>query len=116
MIIRVVNVRGMNKPEERENIVYVGRAFAGWPANPLGNPFKLEGDIDSCLEKYRRWVYNSPDFDMLLFRLWKLTNEGTKPLGCWCSDWDGVSKPKPKCHAVVLAEILCEFVENGGEL
>lgn len=39
-MIRVVDVRHHRTPEQRAAVCYVGRAFAGWPASPWGNPFK----------------------------------------------------------------------------
>lgn len=104
MIVRVVNVRGLNKPEQRATVCYVGRAFAGWPGTPYGNHHRLP-----CPDAFRSSLMMLPD-DVLqrhLDNLWELCGHGAKPLGCWCLDFDGVG-PTPPCHAAVWAELLNE--------
>ena len=102
-MIRVVNVRKLRTPEQRATVVYVGRAFAGWPGTPYGNHHRLP-----CPDEYRRWLLLAIPDDVLaqhLANLWELTGQGAKPLGCWCLDWDGTG-PTPGCHAAVWAELL----------
>lgn len=83
--VGVVNVRGLNKPEQRAGIVYVGRAFAGWPGHPLANPFKptLGGSRIKPLNKYVDWLASLPDLEAKLLTLWHETRHGERPLGCW---------------------------------
>jgi len=99
-MIRVVNVRGMNKPEQRTGIAYCGRPFAGWKGHPLSNPFKPEPlgaggacqqttedrrqkFLGTCLGKYREWLLARPTLDADLAALWEETQHGALPLGCW---------------------------------
>lgn len=124
-MIRVVNVRGMNRPEQRSSVVYVGRPFAGWKGHQLANPFRLnaqvfDGDtkdeirgerqraVSHCLDAYRAWLMERPKLDLELVELWEACRHGELPLGCWCCNWDGMSQPSPACHAVILAEMLRE--------
>lgn len=98
--VRVVDVRGL-KGEARAGVVYVGRAFAGWPATKFGNHHRL-----GCPEPFRTHLLARPDLSALLAELRSLTRDGELPLGCWCVEWDGVTVPTPACHAAVLAEVL----------
>jgi hypothetical protein len=115
--VRVINIRGLRTDRERAEVVYVGRRWAGvrrggsrhetrpvvWHAHPLANPFRLSKVADAaeraaCLESYRTWLLARPTLDADLAALWKQTQGGRLPLGCWCH-------PRP-CHADVLAELL----------
>ena len=102
MTVRVVNVRGLRTPEQRAGVVYVGRAWAGWPGTPYGNHHRLP-----CPDDYRASLRMlSPEvLDGHLVDLWESTGHGAKPLGCWCLAWDGTG-PTPACHAAVWAELL----------
>ena len=87
--IRVVNVKGMNKPDQRKGVVYVGRKFAGWPEHELHNPFKpVAGESPgACLAKYKARVLSRLTLEEDLAALWAETGCGKKPLGCW---WQGM--------------------------
>jgi hypothetical protein len=102
LLVTVANVRGLDTPEERAGVVYVGRACAGWPGHRLANPFKLVGDSDQervcVLDRYRSWLMTQPHLGKDLDDLWEQTQRGQLRLGCWC--W-----PKD-CHAMVLAQML----------
>lgn len=100
--VRVVNVRRLRTPEQRADVVYVGRAWAGWPGTPYGNHHRLP-----CPDDYRNSLLSIPDdvLDQHLAKLWELTEQGKKPLGCWCLNWNGEG-PTPGCHAAVWAELL----------
>lgn len=103
--IRVVNVRGRSgrRPIHRPGVCYVGRACAGWPASPWGNPFKpnlrpAKGDTlfkcDTCgwwglLGASRK---RQEDFGCL----------GNIPGGC-----GGYLRSYP--HAEVIADLLVMF-------
>jgi hypothetical protein len=133
--IRVVDVRGLRTPEERAGVVYVGRAFAGWPASAFANPFKPKtrktdhgilpapGAVEECLTKYRAYLataeQKSPNnFALNLAALWEETGHGAKPLGCWCVSAVVGDGQACVCHAQILAELLHERFggkENGGE-
>jgi hypothetical protein len=115
-VIRVVNVRGINRAEDRARVVYVGRDFAGWKPHPLANPFK-PADVDrrallTCLERYEQYLCDRPDLDGDLARLWEETDFGFAPLGCWCVNAvHGDGQPEC-CHAQVLARMLAERFET----
>lgn len=106
-MIRVVNVRGLNTSEQRAGIVYVGRPFAGWDGHALGNPFKPRPGFDA-LAAYRDWLLARPTLDADLARLWAETDQGAKPLGCWCVHATAGDGQPVVCHAQILAELLCE--------
>lgn len=110
--IRVVNVKGLNKPEQRAGIVYVGRKFAGWPEHELHNPYKpKEGEpVGTCLAKYKAGLLARLTLDADLAALWEECGCGKRPLGCWCvaaavTAGDG---SELVCHGQVLAEMLHE--------
>lgn len=109
-MIRVVNVKGMNKPDQRAGVVYCGRPFAGWNGHPLGNPFRPKpGDpIGTCLDRYRKWLLARPTLDADLAALWEETGHGTKPLGCWCVRAAAGDGSPLVCHAQILAGLLHE--------
>lgn len=92
------------KPDERRFVCYVGRRHAGWPETKWANTGRL-----SCPGAFRDSLLAMPkkQLDFLLESLWRESQNGTKPLGCWCLDWDGIG-PTPRCHAAVWAELLNE--------
>ncbi len=101
--VQVVNVRGLRTAEQRSGVVYVGRAFAGWPGHRLGNPFPLKKDAGSderltCLQRYKEWLLSRPSLAADLAALWDECRQGELPLGCWCD-------PQP-CHAHILKALL----------
>ncbi len=73
--------------------VYIGRGRDPKTGvrGPWGNPFAIgrDGDRAEVIERYERYLLESPD---LLARLRELKG---KTLGCWCA-------PQP-CHGDVLA-------------
>lgn len=105
-VIKVNNLRG----DDRKGVVYVGRAFAGWPAHPLGNPFRpLRNELPgSALRHYRDWIEKRSQRDKLLADLWEQTKHGSLPLGCWCVDATAGDGSPLVCHAQILAELLSE--------
>ena len=107
-MVRVVKVNGLRTPEQRAGVVYVGRAFAGWPASPWGNPFR-PGQGFNAVERFDEWFAKKPDAAELLRQLWNATGQGAKPLGCWCVN-ARVGDGQPEvCHAQVLARLLTEM-------
>jgi hypothetical protein len=75
--------------------LYIGRGTL-W-----GNPFKIgvDGTREEVIDKYRRYVLNSPE---ILSRLCELKG---KKLGCSCKPY--------KCHGDVLVELIQQFcLEN----
>lgn len=116
MTIRIVKVNGLRTPEDRATVCYCGRAFAGWPASPWGNPFKPRrgpmGGVAFCLSAFRAHAEKQPD--SWLAGLWEAIKHGEIPLGCWCVDWDGTgAPPSDQCHCGILAEMLFErFVKE----
>lgn len=127
--IRIVNVRGVNKPEERSQVVYCGRPFTGWKGHPLGNPFKpsyqtfdtdtreeCAGErargIRSCLDRYRAWLLARPTLEADLAALWEETGHGAKPLGCWCVNAVAGDGSPVVCHAQIIGEMLRERFQN----
>jgi hypothetical protein len=112
-MIRVVNVAGLNRPEQRVGICYVGRRWAGWPGHPLANPFRpTQGagpwPLASCLERYRAWLFARPTLEADLAALWEATDRGAMPLGCWCVSATAGDGQPCVCHAQILAELLKE--------
>lgn len=112
-MIRVVKVNSL-RGEERLGVVYVGRAFAGWPAHPLGNPFKpIKGELPGiALGLYRNWIEGRSQRDRLLAELWEQTQQGALPLGCWCVEATAGDGSPIVCHAQILAEMLVERFVN----
>jgi hypothetical protein len=116
IVIRVVNVSGMNRAEDRARVVYVGRAFAGWKPHPLANPFR-PANVDgravlTCLERYERYLRDRPTLEADLSRLWEETDRGFMPLGCWCVDAVHGDGQAECCHAQILARMLAERFDN----
>lgn len=108
-MIRVVNVKGLNKPDQRAGVVYCGRPFAGWKGHQLGNPFRPRAGFDA-VQAYRQWLLGRPvqEVERALADLWEETGHGAKPLGCWCVDATAGDGSPVVCHAQVLAELLRE--------
>lgn len=104
MTITIVNCR-KQKPD-----IYCGRAYKGYPASPLGNPFPMasEADRDVVIEKYRRWLWKkikAHDLNVLYalrLILDRASSESVpRPpvnLGCWCA-------PK-RCHCECIISAL----------
>lgn len=119
-MIRVVNVRGLNRPADRARVVYVGRDFAGWKPHPLANPFR-PADVDrramrTCIERYEQYLRDRPNLEADLSRLWAETDFGFMPLGCWCVDAVHGDGQAECCHAQVLVRMLAErFVTTPSE-
>lgn len=112
---RVVNVS--HEPCD----VYVGRAHAGRPESPWGNPYRIEADPSARLYRIHvrgsdgRWrEYTATHSKQLavysLMRFYRIHVERElgnrlpeligKRLGCWCA-------PGP-CHANVLVQLLVD--------
>lgn len=113
-MIRVVDVRGLRTPEQRATVVYVGRAFAGWPASEWGNPHKPRPGFDAIAayrnDLARLEAARQGTFMASLQSLLEATEYGAKPLGCWCGSWSMDSPPQAEfCHAIVLAKLLNEY-------
>jgi hypothetical protein len=119
-MIRVVNVKGL-RGYDRNGICYVGRAFAGWPASPWGNPFRPRrsgsdgfgsawsdpgDDVQDCLTRFREYASKQPLEWLSL--LWEACEHGVKPLGCWCCSAAHGDGQDVVCHAQILANMLHE--------
>lgn len=112
MSVRVVNVKGLKKPDQRASVVYCGRAFAGWHNSGFGNPFHPRPGFDA-VAAYRAHLAaleadDPRSFAAWLKTLWEATGHGTKPLGCWCVNATAGDGSEVVCHAQVLAEMLRE--------
>lgn len=107
--IRVVNVRNLPPGAEVE---YLGREAWGWPASPLGNPFRPQAELarSAAIALYRHWLKahkSDPEVRAELNRLYqKLTEQGELTLGCWCA-------PKA-CHTEEVAALLVEAARQRG--
>lgn len=118
MPIRVVNVRGLNRPNQREQVVYCGRPFAGWAGHRLANPFRprsliedfvnKKAGLEDCLQRYRIWLLARQTLETELAALWEECRHGALPLGCWCCNATTGDGSEVVCHAQVLAEMLNE--------
>jgi hypothetical protein len=108
--IRIVNVKGLNKPEQRANVVYVGRKFAGWPQHELHNPFKpVDGEpVGTCLARYKGKLLARLTLEEDLASLWEETGQGRKAIGCWCVTCVAGDGSEIVCHAQIVAEMLRE--------
>ena len=110
MPVRVVNVRGINDPHEREKICYVGRTFAGWRGHRLCNPFRVSQTetAEEVIERYEKLILSLVHLEEFLGNLWEQTLKGKLSLGCWCIN-SIVGDGQPIiCHAQVLAKMLME--------
>ena len=93
--------------DENRMFLYVGRKMPHFMTSGLGaliqskwaNPYKVgkDGSLTEVLEKYEKYVRNSPE---LMSSLHELTGER---LGCWCERVN-------ECHAGVLIRLYKEFV------
>lgn len=113
-MITVVSVKGLRTPADRARVAYVGRAFAGWPASPLGNPFKGP----DAVAHFAHWLTNHPDRVKLLGDVWEKCGRGKLPLGCWCIGslrwpWYANRIDTPECHAQIVALQICDLVKAG---
>lgn len=108
-MIRVVNVKGL-RGDDRKGVCYVGRAFAGWPASPWGNPYRTRSkawwNVRACLDDYGTHARKQPS--EWLASLWEACDKGAKPLGCWCVDAVHGDGQPIVCHAQILAAMLAE--------
>jgi hypothetical protein len=118
--LSVVSVRGL--APRTPGIVYVGRACAGWPASPLGNPFKraVVGSKEEAISRYRAWLRSVvrralagealPPAEAAawaeLARLARLAAAGEAlTLGCWCAP--------AACHAEVIRDAVLWLASSG---
>jgi len=87
---KIINIRFHDKGN-KDSYQYIGRP-SKW-----GNPYSIgkDGDRAEVIEKYRKYILNSPE---LLKALPELKG---KRLGCWCF-------PLP-CHGDVLVELVEEL-------
>lgn len=110
-MITVVNVKGLRTPDQRAAVCYVGRAFAGWSASALGNPFKGP----HAVANFVRWLDLRPNRNELLAAVWEACDRGAKPLGCWCvpAPWPVNRVDAPICHAQVIAVRLLDLMAVG---
>ena len=85
---KVINIRFHDKGA---NYQYIGRP-SKW-----GNPYSIgkDGDRAEVIEKYRKYILNSPELMKALPEL-----KG-KELGCWCFPL--------ACHGDVLVELVEEL-------
>lgn len=112
----MAKVNGLRTAEQRATVVYVGRAFAGWPQSPWHNPFKARpgGPVGPCLGQFREHAMSQPD--SWWADLWAACRRGDIPLGCWCLAWDGEGDI-PSCHAAILADELSRrFIDEKGAI
>ena len=77
--LSVVSVRGL--APRTPGIVYVGRACAGWPASPLGNPFKRavvgSKEVTAEARTFRFvWSYNGVSLKLAGFGRVKKDDKG----------------------------------------
>lgn len=124
MPTQVVNIRTQTDPDA---FIYVGRRCKhpvfGWlKGHYFANPFKVspkatDEEKKECLKQYHRWLIEELATDVgyqEMRGLVQLVQWRNKPLGCWCGNWDGVNKPAPLCHAVILASEADKVLSNGG--
>ena len=106
--VTVVKVNGLRTPEQRAGVVYVGRRFAGWPASPWANPYRVRanarpGQLTHVL--YDFGVYARAKPDSWWADLWAACGQGRLPLGCWCFSGPA-DDGQHLCHAAILGEEL----------
>lgn len=102
IIVRTQDLRDEPNPL----FVYVGRAWGGRKASPLGNPFRLsQGQSRTeVLRKYRQWLWSRIGMrdKAVMAALREITEESW--LGCWCCNIEaGRPIEKMVCHAEVVA-------------
>lgn len=86
--------------------VYCGRGFGGFPASPLGNPFKATQGLQDALERYRDWLRAKRSDRSLGTKHVRdafaaLTEASI--LGCWCVDKEAGVLPL-ECHCDIIAQ------------
>ena len=94
MSIKVVNCNS-----KRDNFtMYIGRNFAGMPASPFHNPFRIgpDGDRQQVIEKFAAYWYAPEQAELRL--LAQIQISYFEILGCWC-------KPEA-CHGDIIAGYL----------
>lgn len=104
---RVVNVRHAHKTLDRD-FVYIGRARAGEPENPWGNPFShLPNSLarflvprNEVIPHYEAWLRAQPELVERARR--ELTG---KVLGCFCRPATGFRR-RLMCHGQILAGLV----------
>ena len=106
--IRIVKVKGFPHPEDKAAVVYCGRRAFGWPPHPLANPFKPDNlhGTEHVLQQYKSWLLARPDLLKQLDTLWCDTEQGRRPLGCWCVNAAADDGSPVVCHAQILAGLL----------
>lgn len=97
MQITVLNKRTLSDPLPGTTRVYVGRP------SPLGNPYAIgrDGDRDTVVAKYRRWLHANLDTREVRLALHDLlanARQGPLELVCWCAP--------QACHADVIRSCL----------
>lgn len=89
-----------------------------WRPQGYGNPFKLDPEIPNRVRAAQDMVDR---FEAYIARQMKQHPERLRPvlknligktLWCWCCSWDGVSQPRPLCHAAVLADWVNRMVRG----
>lgn len=121
-ITTVAKVTGLSPDEWQadRNHVYTGRyqvirsgRYAGqiWYPQGWGNSFWPDIDahatkaaaVKDCVDRYEKDLADRVKRQAreLLQPMRMLAG---KVLGCWCVSWDGITTPRPQCHAAVLAD------------
>lgn len=97
--------------EQIPGFIYCGRAFGGFEASPLANPYKVGKtmDLGLSLELYRKWLYkqlttcpSTKERHRLQETLKGLSEESV--LGCWCVDKEKAGEGTEQCHCDVIAK------------
>ncbi len=99
--------------------IYVGRfhyirsgRFAGqqWRPKGYGNPFRPDVEIENrllamtdCINRFEAYLARQMQTEPARM-VPAMRNLIGKRLWCWCCTWDGVSLPRPLCHAAVYAD------------
>lgn len=118
----VVRVNGQNPQLWRADPqhLYVGRRVflrsgihkgQHWPNSALGNPYRVNTE-DTLTERRRVLEMFERFLATDQYRLSQLGKMQGKVLGCWCCNWDGITQPRPLCHAAVYAD-WCNRMAKG---
>lgn len=117
----VANCRGHSPTviQADKTNLYVGRyhhiragKFAGevWRPQGWGNIHRPDASMDDqraalvqCIERYEQGLARQALTEPRRM-LWQLKLLHGHKLWCWCCEWDGLAKPRPLCHAAVLAD------------
>jgi len=117
----VCNCRGHSPAvvQADKSNLYVGRyhhiragKYAGevWRPQGWGNIYRPDQDMEDrhaalvqCIHRYETALAKQAR-DEPHRVLWTLKNLHGHTLWCWCCEWDGVTQPRPLCHAAVLAD------------